>query len=306
MPMKVKIKDIDPAHAVEADDQDQTQQHQRNPLQTGHSTALRLPNLPPWGMLGGEVMEMYDLDKRAFGAFVAALRKEKGLTQRELTERLHITDKAVSKWETGASIPDTALLIPLSELLGVTATELLLCRRQAQPMEPEAVEAVVQTAIRCAGGRPKRAWQEKGPWPVWYALSLLVGALGLWANWTWTGVPEALWTAVLLGAVFGAWFCFFTRLVLPEVYDQYPLGMVRDGPLRMNVPGLTFNNRNWPHIVTVGRAWACAIMAALPLLCLALGLLCPAPWEMAQTGVILALTLGGLFLPLYLVGKKYQ
>nr|WP_317326452.1 helix-turn-helix transcriptional regulator [uncultured Flavonifractor sp.] len=46
---------------------------------------------------------MYDMDKQAFGSFVAQLRKEKGWTQRELAERLHITDKAVSKWETGVS-----------------------------------------------------------------------------------------------------------------------------------------------------------------------------------------------------------
>ncbi|MEJ5967423.1 helix-turn-helix domain-containing protein [Flavonifractor porci] len=49
-------------------------------------------------------MDVYDMDKAAFGAFVAGLRKEKGWTQRELAEQLHITDKAVSKWETGVSL----------------------------------------------------------------------------------------------------------------------------------------------------------------------------------------------------------
>lgn len=248
---------------------------------------------------------MYDMNKQAFGAFVAGLRREKGWTQRELADQLHITDKAVSKWETGASIPDTALLIPLAELLGVTVTELLLCQRQEKPMEPEAVEDVVKTAIRYAGGKPKRAWQEKGRWPLWYGLSLVMGVLGLWANWTWTGIPEALLTPVLLGAIFGAWFCFFTRLTLPEFYDQHPMNMVVDGPFRMNMPGLTFNNRNWPHIVTAGRVWSCAVMAGLPLLSLALGLLCPTLWAAVQLWVILVLTLGGLFIPFYLVGKKY-
>lgn len=53
---------------------------------------------------------MFNIDKKKFGAFVAALRKEKGITQKELSEQLCISDKAVSKWETGASLPDTALL----------------------------------------------------------------------------------------------------------------------------------------------------------------------------------------------------
>ena len=47
---------------------------------------------------------MYQLDKEAFGAFLQALRKEKGLTQRQLAEMLHVSDKAVSKWERGGSL----------------------------------------------------------------------------------------------------------------------------------------------------------------------------------------------------------
>ena len=88
---------------------------------------------------------MFTIDKQAFGAFVAQLRREKGLTQKELARELYVSDKAVSKWETGASIPDTALLVPLAELLGVTVTELLLCRRQVDqaPMDARTVEDVV-------------------------------------------------------------------------------------------------------------------------------------------------------------------
>ena len=52
---------------------------------------------------------MFNIDKKKFGAFVAALRKEKGITQKELSEQLCISDKAVSKWETGVSLPDTVL-----------------------------------------------------------------------------------------------------------------------------------------------------------------------------------------------------
>ena len=47
---------------------------------------------------------MFQIDKSAFGAFVAELRRERGLTQKELAEKLYISDKAVSKWETGTSL----------------------------------------------------------------------------------------------------------------------------------------------------------------------------------------------------------
>lgn len=59
---------------------------------------------------------MFNIDKKKFGAFVAALRKEKGITQKELSEQLCISDKAVSKWETGGSIltiePSAKISIP--------------------------------------------------------------------------------------------------------------------------------------------------------------------------------------------------
>lgn len=65
------------------------------------------------------------MDNIQFGAFVAQLRKEQGLTQKELADRLHITDKAVSKWETGKGFPDVKLLEPLAQVLGVSLVELL-------------------------------------------------------------------------------------------------------------------------------------------------------------------------------------
>ena len=51
----------------------------------------------------GEVITMFEIDKQKFGSFVSELRKEKGLTQKEVAERLFISPKAISKWETGVS-----------------------------------------------------------------------------------------------------------------------------------------------------------------------------------------------------------
>ncbi|MBR4832570.1 MAG: helix-turn-helix transcriptional regulator, partial [Butyrivibrio sp.] len=59
------------------------------------------------------------------GKFIANCRKEKGLTQAQLAEKLNITDRAVSKWETGKSLPDSSIMLELSNILGVTVNELL-------------------------------------------------------------------------------------------------------------------------------------------------------------------------------------
>lgn len=65
------------------------------------------------------------MDARNTGALIAARRKELVLTQKQLAERLLVSDKAVSKWENGASYPEVTLLPPLAQLLGITVDELL-------------------------------------------------------------------------------------------------------------------------------------------------------------------------------------
>ena len=59
------------------------------------------------------------------GKFIAACRKEKQLTQAQLAELLNITDRAVSKWETGKSMLDSSIMLELCEILGITVNELL-------------------------------------------------------------------------------------------------------------------------------------------------------------------------------------
>lgn len=59
------------------------------------------------------------------GKFIAKCRKEKKITQAQLAEKLNITDRAVSKWETGKSVPDSSIMLELCQLLGITVNELL-------------------------------------------------------------------------------------------------------------------------------------------------------------------------------------
>ena len=59
------------------------------------------------------------------GKFISSCRKEKGLTQAQLAEKLNITDRAVSKWETGKCMPDSSIMLELCNILDVTVNELL-------------------------------------------------------------------------------------------------------------------------------------------------------------------------------------
>ena len=63
--------------------------------------------------------------KSQLGANIVAYRKHSGLTQAKLAERLNYSDKAVSKWERGESVPDVLTLVQLAELFGITVDELL-------------------------------------------------------------------------------------------------------------------------------------------------------------------------------------
>ena len=75
------------------------------------------------------------MDSGKTGTLIAEARKAKGLTQRQLAETLHISDRTVSKWERGAGFPDVALLEPLADALGLTVRSLL--RGEAEPPEAE-------------------------------------------------------------------------------------------------------------------------------------------------------------------------
>ena len=251
---------------------------------------------------------MFEIDKQKFGAFVAELRREKGYTQKELVQQLFLSDKAVSKWETGASLPDTALLIPLAERLGVSVTELLTCRRinQETPIDAGEVEDLIQTAITLSDEKSQRAYQTKTRWPLLYLCALLIGGASTLFCYLHQLLGSTTCTVLLLGTLFGGYFCLAVRTRLPAFYDENRCGFYYDGPFRMNVPGLAFTNANWPYIVRVGRIWCCCIIALYPLANLILAAIHATFWREYELYIALASMLGGLFIPLYLVGRKYQ
>ena len=75
------------------------------------------------------------MDYQKIGEFILILRKESNMTQQELADRLHVTDKAVSKWETGRGIPDIGTLKDLAKLFNVTENEILNGERNFKKKE---------------------------------------------------------------------------------------------------------------------------------------------------------------------------
>ena len=65
------------------------------------------------------------MNNQSMGDMISTLRKEKGMTQKDLADRLSITDKAVSKWERNLAFPDTATIPGLAEILGISVEELM-------------------------------------------------------------------------------------------------------------------------------------------------------------------------------------
>lgn len=251
---------------------------------------------------------MFNIDKQEFGTFVAMLRKEKGITQKELAERLFISDKAVSKWETAASVPSIDLLIPLADELGVTVTELLMCRRMEQDntLSATQVEQVVKTAISYSDKQP-RAYQKNRKWGLIYILALLIACLELWVSYKVGSITIGLGVSMGLGATFGIYFCFFVKEKLPAYYDENPVCVYTDGLFEMNLPGLSLHNGNWGKILKVGRTWSMAMMLAYPIISYIETLLFPGILlDMVDLFVALLFTLGGFFIPLYIVGNNYK
>ena len=135
----------------------------------------------------------------------------------------------------------------------------------------------------------------------------LICCIGTFLNYT-TAQPcmETLETLALLSAVFGAYFCCFVRTKLSSFYDENSVNIFYDGPFRMNVPGVKFNNRNWPHIVRTLRLSLCLCMILFPIINIVAGSIVADVWENIGKYVFLAMFLCGVLLPIYVVGKKYE
>ena len=87
------------------------------------------------------------MDQVKIGQFIKICRKEKNLTQREVAEKLNISEKTVSKWETGNGLPEVGLMLPLCEILGISVNELLSGERLDEKKYFEKAEQNIMSLI---------------------------------------------------------------------------------------------------------------------------------------------------------------
>ena len=86
------------------------------------------------------------MEKKTIGGFIAALRKANGMTQKDLADRLNVSDKTISRWERDDGDPDLAAIPVMAEIFGVTCDELLRGERKSQEERAEATEQSEPTA----------------------------------------------------------------------------------------------------------------------------------------------------------------
>lgn len=261
---------------------------------------------------------MFEIDKMQFGQFLSERRKEKAYTQKELAQRLYVSDKAVSKWERGLSMPDISLLMPLADILEVSVVELLEGRiiEKEKELDTNQVEALVKKALAFSEEAPEAARKRRRQ-RIWYfgscvlaaGLEVLVFFLLGWMQFPHASANQTyidFYVLELLAVIFGCYFWIFAKEKLPVYYDENKICYYGDGIFRMNMPGIHFNNSNWRYILRGMRIWTAAVTAAFPLVSVVLLQFLPEQWKKAGDATAILVTLGTLFGTIYVLGKKYE
>ena len=136
------------------------------------------------------------MDAAATGKRIAALRQQKGWTQKQLAEQLHVTDKAVSKWERGLNFPDLGLIEPLAAALGTSAAALLGLAEQTPDQPVAAVsEMAAQEREQVKRHIRLRAWVRLGIGLILFAAQ--IAASKIFADNGLYGLPQVLTMGML-------------------------------------------------------------------------------------------------------------
>lgn len=134
------------------------------------------------------------MDQVKIGRFIAELRKEKGLTQASLAGRFGISNKAVSKWENGKSLPDASIMLELCSILGITVNELLSGERIRVEDYREKAEETITNVVR--ESQEEREIVRKRRWGLGAAAAVLAVLVLSALFYTWPRTIEQRYPAL--------------------------------------------------------------------------------------------------------------
>ena len=133
------------------------------------------------------------MDQIKIGKFIAECRKNANLTQMQLSEKLGITDKAISKWERGISMPDTSIMLELCDILGISVNELLSGEKIQMENNDKKNEQLLLEMAKELEKKNKTIWNA-----MWAIMTVsiigLLGGLALVALF----IPEGPWMLVAI------------------------------------------------------------------------------------------------------------
>ena len=137
------------------------------------------------------------MDQIRIGALLKALRKEKGLTQEQLAERLGVSNRTVSRWETGSNMPDIGMLVELADFFEVSIPEIIRGERKSENMDQETRETAAAMAEYSQNEVKTGKQKAVGILLLAFGLFLIVSALSVFPS-------ESSWGSIysVLGGVF--------------------------------------------------------------------------------------------------------
>lgn len=149
------------------------------------------------------------MDQIKIGAFLKALRKEKNLTQEQLAEKLNVSGRTISRWETGSNMPDISLLVELSEFYQVSIPEIINGERKSEEMNQETKETAMKMAEYSNNEVKNKTRRITGILMIVFGIFIIVSALAIFPS-------DSSWGAIY--SIFGEIiFLFGVYFILSEV-----------------------------------------------------------------------------------------
>ena len=149
------------------------------------------------------------MNQTEIGKFITKCRKEKKLTEAQLAEKLNITDRAVSKWETGKSMPDSSIMLELCEILGITVNELL----SGEKIDMKGFEKKADENLLALKRKDENNLTKNVIISILFSVTLLIGIMvclicniAISGNLTWSLIP--------VSSIVFAWVISFPSIIL--------------------------------------------------------------------------------------------